>query len=98
MKPTRKRWSSSVRLFRSWRAKPSSPPGKHRSTAALRMMTFTNSMATAKSVPPAGHKVERRLLRRRDRLVRFRPAVAVELPGVAHLADQVEVEVGDYDV
>ena len=33
-----------------------------------------------------------------DRPVRLGPAVAEELPGVADLADQVEVEVGDHDV
>ena len=30
-----------------------------------------------------------------ERLVRLGPAVAEELPGVAHFADLVEVEVGD---
>src|SRR5262249_37606950 len=33
-----------------------------------------------------------------QRAVRLRPAVAVELPDVPHLADQVEVEVGQHDV
>src|SRR5688572_12629755 len=31
----------------------------------------------------------------RDGAVGFRPAVAVELPGVAHLLDELEIEVGD---
>src|SRR6516162_3010255 len=37
-------------------------------------------------------------LRRRDRPIRLRPAIAIELPGVAHVTDHVEVEVAHDDV
>ncbi len=37
-------------------------------------------------------------LKRRNCPIRFRPAVAEELPDVADFADHVEVHVGDHDV
>ena len=45
-----------------------------------------------------GSHLSARALRRGDRAVGFRAAVPVELPGVAHLADEVHVDVGDDDV
>src|SRR4051812_14980358 len=35
---------------------------------------------------------------RRDCRVRLRAAVAIKLPGVADLANQIEIEIGDHDI
>src|SRR5438105_11858362 len=37
-------------------------------------------------------------LRAHDRVIAFRPTVAEELPDVAHVANQIQIHIGDHDV
>src|SRR5436190_15531910 len=45
--------------------------------------------------PSATRRRQSPVLDIRDRPIRLRPSVSVKLPGVAHLLDQPEIEIGD---
>src|SRR4029077_20726961 len=92
--PRRRRWHgrrplASRRSLR--RATRCSPPDSHRGRAG------------ATSTPPTRHRCssappESRQSRLHHVFVHVRAAVAVELPGVADLTDQIHVQVGDEEL